>query len=264
MNRKFSLIPLFFLFLVLTCSQNVVLAETSFKLVSITHDDCYAELLTTHDWLWENYSITGTIFMTYEYINESSYLTQQNISWLMSYGWELASHGYEHINCSSPDSSEADLYLEIVHSKWDLEDTFGFDVDFFAYPYGDYNDHSDQIVGNTYLAGFSAGNPNTYLEIGVEYDFQHLPRHQLYKALESTGLPAVNTTGGWIVLYGHGELNDTAIYDYIEDNNFEVVTLEEGFERWTNTLTLYNQNQLIYGLASLGILGVLFYVIDRV
>jgi peptidoglycan/xylan/chitin deacetylase (PgdA/CDA1 family) len=120
----------------------------------ITFDDGYIDNYQTAFPILKNYGFVASVFMVSGYIDEKGYLTWSQLKELSSNGWDIADHTVHHLDLLKSDNS--DLTKELEDSKQTLEIGLGHSVDFFAYPYGDFNDTVIQAVKNAgYLMAFT-------------------------------------------------------------------------------------------------------------
>lgn len=113
----------------------------------ITFDDGYVDNHTNAFPILEEYGYTATVFMVTSYIDGSDFLSWSQLKELAASGWEIESHTTTHPYLSKVD--EATLWHELKSSKELLEEGLGQSVNFFAYPYGDYNSGVAQTVQDT-------------------------------------------------------------------------------------------------------------------
>lgn len=120
----------------------------------ITFDDGYVDNYTTAFPLLEKYRFTATVFMVSSYINGEDYMSWPQLKELFANGWEIEGHTVNHPYLSKKDA--ATVLSELKSSKELLENGLGHPVDFFAYPYGDFNDGIVLALKNAgYLMAFT-------------------------------------------------------------------------------------------------------------
>lgn len=96
--------------------------------------------------------------------------------------------------------SDKQLYQEIVESKQTFETQLGQQINYFTYPYGNYDSRVKQIVASSgYLAAIAFGNP-TQTFAGQSKDLFEIPRFEksrleqvIPQAWGSSTLPQCNT-----------------------------------------------------------------------
>ncbi len=126
--------------------------------VAITFDDGYKDVYLNAFPILKKYGLTGTIFVLgdnshanrNEMENSLEFMTVTEIKHLKKEGWSVGSHTNTHANLHK--LSKKDLVYEINQSKLNLEKKLGFEISFFAYPKGKYN---DQIIDIVTKAGYS-------------------------------------------------------------------------------------------------------------
>lgn len=131
------------------------------KKVIITFDDGYEDNYTTAFPLLKKYNFSALIFLvsgltsnqwdaaTGEVLAEM--MNDEQIKEMHNYGIEFGAHTVTHSNLIKTDLETAQR--EIKNSRSDLENRLGFEIKYFAYPYGNYNNEIKKI---TREAGFEA------------------------------------------------------------------------------------------------------------
>lgn len=104
----------------------------------ITFDDGYVDNYTTAFPVLKRYGFTATVFMVSSYINGEGFLSWPQLKVLAANGWQIEGHTAHHPYLAKKDA--ATVLSELNSSKEILEKGLGHSVDFFAYPYGDFND----------------------------------------------------------------------------------------------------------------------------
>jgi peptidoglycan/xylan/chitin deacetylase (PgdA/CDA1 family) len=134
--------------------------------VSLTFDGNWQNL---HDYafpLLRSRGIVGTFYVVTDLIRDFS-LNSANMSFaelrdLQNYGHEIASHSKTHPHFTR--ISDDQIHRECSESKQVLQ-SHGFQVNNFAYPFGDTNDHVDSIVRNYYRSGRTAYAPPYIMQL---------------------------------------------------------------------------------------------------
>ena len=120
----------------------------------ITFDDGYVDNYTTAFPVLKKYKFTATVFVVSSYINGEGFMSWPQLKELFANGWEIEGHTANHPYLSKKDA--AIVLSELKSSKVLLENGLGHSVDFFAYPYGDFDDSVVLAVKNTgYLMAFT-------------------------------------------------------------------------------------------------------------
>ncbi|GAB6155311.1 polysaccharide deacetylase family protein [Desulfosporosinus burensis] len=120
----------------------------------ITFDDGYVDNYTTAFPIMKKYGFTATVFMVSSYIDGEGFLSWAQLKELAANGWEVEGHTTTHPYLTKVDG--ASLLQELKSSKDLLEKGIGKTVNFFAYPYGDFNSAVLKAVQDTgYLMSFT-------------------------------------------------------------------------------------------------------------
>jgi peptidoglycan/xylan/chitin deacetylase (PgdA/CDA1 family) len=110
--------------------------------------------------------MVGTFYVVTDYIRDFSlncaYMSNAELQDLQNHGCEIASHSKTHPHFTEiPDDkirSECSVSKQVLQS-------YGFQVNNFAYPYGDTNAHVDSIVRSYYRSGRSAYRPPYIMQL---------------------------------------------------------------------------------------------------
>lgn len=108
------------------------------KAFVITFDDGYVDNYTTAFPILKKYGFVAAVFMVSSYANGEGFMSWAQLEELVSNGWEIESHSATHPNLSTIDA--AALLSEVESPKKLLEKELGRTVNFFAYPYGEFNE----------------------------------------------------------------------------------------------------------------------------
>jgi peptidoglycan/xylan/chitin deacetylase (PgdA/CDA1 family)/GT2 family glycosyltransferase len=132
--------------------------------VVITFDDGYADNYSLAYPILQSHNIPATIFVVSDYVGRANEWDQEGdlagrplLSWtqvreLSSNGIQIGAH-----SCSHPvltEISESEAKQQIAGSQKDLQSKLGVDIDIIAYPYGEYNETTQDTARQ---AGFMAG-----------------------------------------------------------------------------------------------------------
>ena len=116
------------------------------KSVIITLDDGYRSIYEFAYPLLKRYGYTATLFIYTDFIEASSNaLTWQHLRELKAAGFEIGSHSISHADLTKKLPSENNqmfqsrITKELINSKKILDRKLNQDTQFFAYPYGSYN-----------------------------------------------------------------------------------------------------------------------------
>ncbi|HWR06929.1 polysaccharide deacetylase family protein [Sporomusa sp.] len=107
------------------------------KPVIITFDDGYDDNYLTALPVMARYGLKSTVFVIAGQVGQPGYLTWDQIKNMQSAGTEFGSHTFSHVALN--EISQPQLMDELTRSKQLLEQNLARPVDFFAYPYGQYN-----------------------------------------------------------------------------------------------------------------------------
>ncbi|MDQ7095514.1 polysaccharide deacetylase family protein [Desulfosporosinus sp. PR] len=120
----------------------------------ITFDDGYADNYQTAFPILKKYGFVATIFMVSSFIDGQGFLTWTQLKELSENGWDIEDHTVSHPYLTA--LSAQNVFQELATSKGVLEKGLGHSVDFFAYPYGSFNDEIVQAVKQTgYIMAFT-------------------------------------------------------------------------------------------------------------
>ena len=156
----------------------------------ITFDDGYVDNYTNAFPILKKYGYTATIFMVTSYIDGKGFLSWSQLKELVASGWEIESHTTTHPYLSKVD--EATLWHELKSSKDFLEEGLGQSVNFFAYPYGDYNSVVSKTVKDTgYLMAITtqrgwANHEGDALEVKRVYCYANMGQTEFVRRLQNS------------------------------------------------------------------------------
>jgi peptidoglycan/xylan/chitin deacetylase (PgdA/CDA1 family) len=110
---------------------------------------------------------------------------------LLAAGWELDSHTTTHAHLTQ--ISPADLAAEVDESRTTLEQRFDVPVDFFCYPYGEYD---GAVVARVAAAGYHGASTTRTGVASSARDPYRLPRITILRGEGVAGLSAALATAG--------------------------------------------------------------------
>ncbi len=132
------------------------LINESGKYASITFDDGSKSVYSEGFKIMSSNKIKAAVFMVSGLIgginewdmkngeNSDEMLNLTELQEMSQYGIEIGAHTLTHPRLTKITREEA--YKEILLSKKNLEKLTGSDINFFAYPYGDYNEETEKLV----------------------------------------------------------------------------------------------------------------------
>ncbi|MHB8231709.1 MAG: polysaccharide deacetylase family protein [bacterium] len=132
------------------------LINDSGRYVSITFDDGSETVYSGGLKIMRENNVKGTVFMVSGLAggvnewdvkngeNSDKMLNVSQLKEMMEYGIEIGAHTVTHPRLTQISQEEA--YNEILISKKNLEGLLGAAINFFAYPYGDYNFDTEKLV----------------------------------------------------------------------------------------------------------------------
>ena len=131
------------------------------KSVIITLDDGYRSIYEFAYPLLKRYGYTATLFIYTDFIEASgNALSWKQLRELKAAGFEIGSHSLSHADLTKKLPHENDqtywsrITKEFINSKKIIDRQLNQDTQFFAYPYGNYN---QQILGLFSEAGYKLG-----------------------------------------------------------------------------------------------------------
>lgn len=148
------------------------------NLIICTFDDAYQGVYDLAFPILRSFGFTATIFVCSDYIGKNNswnkkdkhnrvHLDIQGLNELNDNGWEIGSHGSNHISLLRLDTE--DIIENLKSSKQTLSAYFG-EIVSYAYPYGDYNYHISKLTKQHYQNIFAVDTGGTHIS---------LDRHQI-------------------------------------------------------------------------------------
>lgn len=126
------------------------------KPIVLTFDDAYRSVHQTAWPLMQKRGMTGTVFVVADYVGGINEWDQAKgmpclelmdageLKALANAGWETGSHGCRHLELAKADESQQ--RDEIIRSKSELESLLGIVPQFYAYPYGSYDESAKKLL----------------------------------------------------------------------------------------------------------------------
>ncbi len=152
--------------------------------ILITFDDAYEDVYRYAYPFMQEHGFKGIVFVVANSIGDyniwdatfgrpSKHMNIEQLSDLISSGWVLGSHSLSHPDLTMVPKKT--LLREVGDSKKKLEDMFGVEVPYFAYPYGKYNMEVIEAVRNSgYIYGFCS---KPWMRV---FDPMTIPRQSIY------------------------------------------------------------------------------------
>ena len=126
------------------------------KPIVLTFDDAYRNVYQVAWPLMQERAMTGTLFAVADHVGGSNEWDQAKgmprlelmdvaeLKSLADAGWEIGSHGCEHLELAKVDENQQ--RDEIFRSKSQLESLLGITPEFYAYPHGSYTEPVKELL----------------------------------------------------------------------------------------------------------------------
>jgi peptidoglycan/xylan/chitin deacetylase (PgdA/CDA1 family) len=124
----------------------------------ITFDDGWRNQFVYGFPIIEKYHYPATYFVFTDAVNKRGFMTWDNLRVLLDAGMSIGSHTRTHPFLTQV-SDEKQLEQEIVESRHILEHKLHIRVDDFAYPFGQFNQHTVALVKR---AGYASARGDFY------------------------------------------------------------------------------------------------------
>lgn len=134
------------------------LSNISENSVILTFDDGFRNLVDNAIPILETHNVPATLFIVASKLNsnDSNYMSKKDVADASTNPLiDIGSHSQNHRSLAQISESEAEL--EAASSKKELEACVSCDVSLFAYPYGTFNDFSEQTCITLAGAGYELG-----------------------------------------------------------------------------------------------------------
>lgn len=163
-------------------------SENKSNLIICTFDDGYKSVYKFAFPILKKYSFTATVFVCPKHMGKANdwnpkdkltryHMTLDELLKLKEEGWEIGSHGTEHISFHRLDEKE--ILQSVIESKLFLEKHFG-EIYSFAYPYGDTSPIIETIVKQHYSNVFTTNFGGTHVLLD-----RHRIKRYLFDELQS-------------------------------------------------------------------------------
>ena len=141
------------------------------KLFICSFDDGYKSVLEFGLPILSRFNFTATVFVCTNHIGQTNawnlkdktnrqHMTMEELHLLKNQGWEIGSHGTNHISFNR--LSEEEILSNLTESKNVLSSQFG-NINSFAYPYGDTSPFIEQIVKQQFENVFTTDSGGTHI-----------------------------------------------------------------------------------------------------
>lgn len=126
-------------------------AELPQKPVVISFDDGRLDIYENAFPIMQAYDFPGVFYIISAGLGDDGLVGVDELQEMAAAGWEIGSHSYSHANLS--EVREDVSYLEVVDSRYALEEDLGFPITSFAYPFGVVTDTAGKQV---HIAGYES------------------------------------------------------------------------------------------------------------
>lgn len=143
----------------------------------LTFDDGYEDFYQVAWPILRKYQIKATVFVITDFVGQSGYLTWPQIEELAKSDLvEFGAHTLDHkcLTLPPPSLTFYRLSQEIFGPKTELEKRIGREVDFFCYPYGQYNDLILNLVKEVKYLGAVTTDSGAWQEADEIYKLKRL------------------------------------------------------------------------------------------
>jgi len=127
--------------------------------ITLTFDDGFEDIYRYAYPVMKRHGFFGTVFCVAEKVGEKDYLNQAQIEEMSRDGFEFGSHTLTHANLKNAGRDEK--WREIVESKAVLEEMLRRPVNFFCYPYGEYDKEAVEFVAMAGYRGACSNRPGS-------------------------------------------------------------------------------------------------------
>jgi peptidoglycan/xylan/chitin deacetylase (PgdA/CDA1 family) len=141
------------------------------RLLICSFDDGYKSVLKFGLPILSRFNFTATVFVCTNHIGQTNawnpkdkrnrqHMSMEELHLLKNQGWEIGSHGTNHISFNR--LSEEEILSNLTESKSVLSSHFG-NINSFAYPYGDTSPFIEQIVKQNFENVFTTDSGGTHI-----------------------------------------------------------------------------------------------------
>ena len=137
------------------------------KPIVLTFDDGYADNYSNALPIMQQYGMKGTVFMIAGMVGEPDFLDWSQLQELKKENTEIGSHTVNHTDLKAADAQLRET--ELLQSKLVLEEKLGGNVEFIAYPYGQYDENIFTVLEKAGYRGALTGKAG--LNTGKEHPY---------------------------------------------------------------------------------------------
>ncbi len=188
-DNNFTVVPLSTLI-----SQSQQQQDLNAKIVAITFDDAYQDIMSEAKPLLDKFGYPYTIFVNPDIINKQgqAYLSWRQLNQLASEGVIIANHGWSHTSIARKpaEQTEASWLAEygqlLLQAEQKIAEHTGKSWRYFAYPYGEYTKKAQQWLTKHNFTAFTQQSG----AVGKNTDLNAIPRFpvsQPYDQLSGLG-----------------------------------------------------------------------------
>ena len=155
------------------------------RMVALTFDDGFASDVQLVAPFLEKQGMKATAFVNTSSIsdeNDVTYMSWNDLAVLKDKGWQIASHGVDHVYMTEQDQGKLDFQLRA--SKEILEDA-GFTQNTFATPYGDFDGRVIDSINDYYKIHANAWSPEKGITTRHNVDPMNIHRQDITKLVSA-------------------------------------------------------------------------------
>lgn len=215
-------------------------------LVAITFDDGYQSVRDIALPEMTSREMVGTHYITYNLIGAGEqYITQQELQDFIVAGWEIGSHGLDHIDMTI--LPHQDLFTQLSESQQGLADLSGQTITSFSTPYGYHNETVIEVINDFYQTHVNAWSDSNGLNYSHSFDpynvhridfantsavevcymITNLPQDSMYILIMHNIVEGSNNSEN---IYDTSQAELITILNCIQSSEVEVVTVSDGIQ----------------------------------
>ena len=147
------------------------------KPIIFTFDDGFQDVFLNAVPILEKHGYVGIFAISTDLLGRPGYAVWNDVLIADQKGMEIVSHSMNHLDLTYSIYTDEDLTREIYGSKKQLEDKLNHKVEFFVYPYGEFN---DKVVGMVGDAGYKMALTTQFGEWVNPENFLLTPRVRVH------------------------------------------------------------------------------------